>query len=209
MAGGCGVSDPGIGDEALFAPATARNGAAILAVLRDVLPKEGVILELASGSGEHAVRFAGALPGVRWQPSDPDADARGSIAAWCEGIGTVAPPLALDAAEAWPGELAGDAILCINMVHISPWEATLGLMAHAGRLLAAGAPLILYGPYRQRGEVTASSNEAFDASLKARDARWGLRFVEDVDAAAASHELRRTRIVPMPANNLTLVYRRQ
>ncbi len=206
---GDGMIAPELPPGARHAPATARNREAIAEVLAAELPERGRILEVASGTGEHCAWFARRFPELRWQPSDPDADARGSIAAWCEGIGTVAPPLALDAAEAWPGELAGDAILCINMVHISPWEATLGLMAHAGRLLAAGAPLILYGPYRQRGEVTASSNEAFDASLKARDARWGLRFVEDVDAAAASHELRRTRIVPMPANNLTLVYRRQ
>ncbi len=135
-------------------------------MLAEALPARGLVLEVASGSGEHAAFFAERFPDLTWQPSDPDADALASIADWCAGLANVLPPLTLDAAEAaWPIG-AADAILCVNMVHISPWEATLGLMAGAGRLLAPGAPLILYGPYRQRDVPTAESNEAFDVSLK-------------------------------------------
>ncbi len=190
------------------APATARNREAIAAVLGAELPTSGLVLEIASGSGEHCAFFAERLPALQWQPSDPEEAARASIADWCAGLPNVLPPLALDAAaEIWP-IAAADAILCVNMVHISPWEATLGLMAGAGRLLAPRAPLILYGPYRQRDVPTAESNEAFDVSLKARDSRWGLRHVEDVSAAAAACGLALQRIVAMPANNLTLVFRR-
>ncbi|MDV3455587.1 DUF938 domain-containing protein [Sphingomonas sp. HF-S4] len=190
------------------APATARNRDPIADVLTAELPAEGLVLEVASGSGEHCAYFAGRFPALDWQPSDPDAEALASIADWCEGLANVLAPLALDAAvDDWPVP-AADAILCVNMVHISPWEATLGLMAGAGRLLAPGAPLILYGPYRRQGVPTAESNEAFDVSLKARDPRWGLRHVEDVSAAAAAQGLVLQRIVEMPANNLTLVFRR-
>ena len=190
------------------APATARNREPIAAVLAKVLPAEGLVLEVASGSGEHCAWFADRFPRLEWQPSDPDDEARASVTAWCEDLPNVLPPLHLDAAAAeWPIG-AADAVLCVNMVHISPWEATLGLMAGAGRLLAPGAPLVLYGPYRQEGVPTAESNGAFDASLKARDPRWGLRHVEDVSAAAAARELVLQQIVPMPANNLSLIFRR-
>lgn len=190
------------------APATARNRDPIAAVLEAELPAEGLVLEIASGSGEHCAFFAGQFPALQWQPSDPDEAALASIADWCEGLPNVLPPLALDAAaQDWP-VAAADAILCVNMVHISPWEATLGLMAGAARLLAPGAPLILYGPYRRRDMPTAESNEAFDLSLKARDPRWGLRHVEDVSAAAATQGLVLRRIVEMPANNLSLAFRR-
>lgn len=190
------------------APATTRNREPIAAVLAEALPRSGLVLEVASGSGEHCAWFAERFPALDWQPSDPDEAARASIRAWCAGLPNVLPPLDLDAATAhWPAEHA-DALLCINMVHISPWEATLGLMAGAARLLAPGAPLILYGPYRQRSVPTAESNEAFDVSLKSRDPRWGLRLVEEVSAAADSRGLRLERIVPMPANNLSLVFRR-
>lgn len=163
---------------------------------------------MASGSGEHCAYFAGRFLALSWQPSDPDADALASVADWCEGMANVLPPLALDAAaDDWP-IAAADTILCVNMVHISPWEATLGLMAGAGRLLGTGAPLILYGPYRRQGVPTAESNEAFDLSLKARDPRWGLRHLENVSAAAAAQGLVLQRVVEMPANNLTLVFRR-
>ncbi|NIJ20988.1 SAM-dependent methyltransferase [Sphingomonas naasensis] len=190
------------------APATARNREPIAAVLAEALPAHGTVLEIASGSGEHCAFFAERFSGLRWQPSDPDADALASIADWCAGLANVAPPVALDAAQPdWP-IAAADAILCVNMVHISPWEATLGLMAGAGRLLAPGAPLILYGPYRQQGVPTAESNEAFDVSLKGRNPAWGLRHVADVSAAALAQGLRLERIVPMPANNLSLVLRR-
>ena len=190
------------------APATARNREPIAAVLAGELPGRGLVLEVASGSGEHCAFFAERFRALQWQPSDPDADALASIADWCAELPNVLPPLTLDAAEeAWPIG-AADAILCINMVHISPWEATLGLMAGAGRLLAPGALLFLYGPYRQRGVPTAESNEAFDVSLKARNPAWGLRDVEDLSAAAAACGLVLDRLVAMPANNLSLVFRR-
>jgi SAM-dependent methyltransferase len=191
------------------APATLRNREPIAAVLAEALPASGLVLEVASGSGEHVAFFAERFPALTWRPSDPDGDSLASIADWCAGLTNVLPPLALDAAEAdWP-MAAADAILCINMVHISPWGATLGLMAGAGRLLAAGAPLILYGPYRQRNVPTAESNEAFDVSLRSRNPAWGLRHVEDVSAAAAERGLLLERIVAMPANNLSLVFRRE
>jgi len=188
------------------APATERNREPIAAVLAEELPTSGTVLEVASGTGEHCAFFAERFPALTWQPSDPDGDALESIADWCAGLGNVLPPLALDAAKgAWPVERA-DAILCINMVHISPWEATLGLMAEARCLLASGAPLILYGPYRRRGLPTAPSNEAFELWLKDKDPRFGLREVEAVSEVAQGFALE--RLVEMPANNLILVYRR-
>lgn len=192
------------------APATLRNREPILAVLRQVLPATGTVLEVASGTGEHAVYFARNLPGLVWQPSDPSDDARASIAAWiaAEGLSNVLPPLDLDAAAGnWPVERA-DAMVCINMVHISPWEATEGLLAGAGRLLPPGAPLALYGPYRRSDRPLEPSNEAFDADLKMRNPEWGLRLVEDVAGCAARHGLRLESVTEMPANNLTLVFRK-
>ena len=192
------------------APATARNRDAIVEVLADWLPPSGTILEVASGSGEHAVHFAAAFPHLLWQPSDPDLAGLASIAAWRTeaGLPNIAPPLALDAAaSAWPVERA-DAILCINMVHISPWEATLGLFAGAARLLAPSAPLILYGPYVEPGVPTAESNQAFDASLRARDPAWGLRDTDAVRAAATAAGFAFAERRAMPANNLMLRFRR-
>jgi SAM-dependent methyltransferase len=191
------------------APAAARNREPIAAVLREVLPAAGTILEVASGTGEHALHFAGLWPNLIWQPSDPDPNAIASIRAWSAeaGLPNLADPLRLDAAaEAWP-IAAADAILCVNMVHISPWSATQGLLRGAGRLLPAGAPLILYGPYRRLGVATAPSNEAFDESLRARNPEWGLRDLEAVEAEAGRNGLRLDRIVEMPANNLTVVFR--
>jgi SAM-dependent methyltransferase len=191
------------------APATERNREPIAAVLREVLPATGTVLEVASGTGEHAAFLAALFPNLRWQPSDPDPDALASIRAWREeaGLGNLLEPLALDSsAEPWPVASA-DAILCVNMVHISPWAATAGLMRGAGRLLAAGAPLILYGPYRRAGVPTAPSNEAFDTSLKARDPAWGLRDLESVEAEALRNGLRLERVFEMPANNVTAVFR--
>lgn len=188
------------------APATLRNRDAILDVLRRVLPSTGLVLEVASGSGEHVAHFAEKLPGLDWQPSDPEPAARASITEWSAGLGNVRAPLALDAAaRGWPIERA-DAILCINMIHISPWAATLGLLAGAARLLASGAPLYLYGPFLREGLPTAESNLAFDANLRARDPAWGLRSVEAVTAAAQGFTL--AELIEMPANNLSLVYRR-
>ncbi|HEY0132187.1 MAG TPA: DUF938 domain-containing protein [Allosphingosinicella sp.] len=191
------------------APATERNRVPIAAVLRETLPERGALLEIASGTGEHAVYFAGCFPTLRWQPTDPDPEALASIRAWREGAGldNLLEPLPLDAAaETWP-VTAADAILCVNMVHISPWAATEGLMRGAGRLLARGGPLILYGPYRRAGVPTAPSNEAFDQSLKARNPQWGLRDLEAVEAEAERHRLRLERVFEMPANNLTMVFR--
>lgn len=191
------------------APATQRNREAILAVLRGELPPEGTVLEVASGSGEHAVYFAAALPTLTWQPSDPDPVALASIGAWRAeaGLSNVRPAILLDATGEWPVDRA-EAILCINMVHISPWAATLGLMTGAGRVLPPGGLLYLYGPYLRDGVETASSNLAFDASLRARDPLWGLRRVEDVIAAAQAESLAFDRLVEMPANNLSLLFRR-
>lgn len=188
------------------APATLRNREAIAAELAALLPQRGTVLEVASGSGEHAAYFAERFPGLTFVPSDPDAAARESIASWCAGLANVAPPLAIDAAAGnWP-IAAADAVLCINMVHISPWEATLGLLDGAARLLPSGGPLILYGPYRRADVPTAPSNEAFDQSLKERDPRWGLRDVAEVTAAAGARGLRFARLVEMPANNIMLIF---
>jgi hypothetical protein len=187
-----------------------RNREPIAKVLREELPGCGTVLEIASGTGEHAVYFAGLFPHLIWQPTDPAADALASIRAWRAGEGpaNLLEPLRLDAgAETWPVESA-EAILCANMVHISPWAATEGLMRGAGRLLIEGAPLLLYGPYRRAGVPTAPSNEAFDASLRARDSQWGLRELEAVAAEAAANGLSLDRVEPMPANNLTLVFRK-
>ncbi len=203
---------PGEGgdEEKRHAPATLRNRDAIAAVLADWLPVTGSILEVASGSGEHVVHFAAAFPALEWQPSDPDPAGRTSIAAYRAeaGLANVAPPLALDAAaSAWPVDRAG-AILCINMVHISPWAATRGLFAGAARLLAPGAPLILYGPYIEPEAPTAESNLTFDASLRSRDPAWGLRDTDAVKAAAVDAGLAFIERRAMPANNLMLLFRR-
>lgn len=202
-------------DPRLSSPAAHRNRDPILAVLRQVLPETGSVLEIASGTGEHVVHFARALPALSWQPSDPSPEARESVAAHTadSGLANIRPVAALDAARgqeagAWPVERA-DAILCINMVHISPWEATQGLMAGASRLLPPGGLLILYGPYLRDGVETAPSNLAFDTDLKARDPRWGLRRLETVSAEAAAHGLGLERVDEMPANNLLLVFRRE
>jgi Protein of unknown function (DUF938) len=201
----------GAAADRLSSPSAARNRDPILDVFRRVLPAEGLVLEIASGTGEHAVHFAAAQRGIEWQPTDPDEASRRSIAAWRAevGLSNLHAPLELDVTQAdWPVERA-DAIVCINMLHISPWAATVGLMAGAGRLLPAGAPLVVYGPFRRAGLPTAPSNEAFDQSLKARNPAWGLRDVEAVAAEAAGQGLMLREIVPMPANNLTLVFRRE
>jgi len=193
------------------APAAARNRDAILAVLRAELPTSGLVLEVASGSGEHAVHFARALPDLRWLPSDPDPAALHSITAWADeaGLANLAPPLWIDAADpdAWPIDHA-DAALCVNMVHISPWAATQGLLRGAARLLPAGGPLCIYGPFFREGVLTAPGNTAFDESLRARDPDWGLRWVHDVEAAARMEGFKLARAVDMPANNLSLIFRR-
>lgn len=195
-------------------PATARNREPILAVLQRILPSQARVLELASGAGEHAVFVARSLPGVTWQPSDLDADARASITAWIaeEGLTNVLAPREIDVrAPAWgvESEAPYDALIAINMIHISPWAATLGLLAGANRLLREGGVLYTYGPYMRDGRHTAPSNEAFDASLKSRDPSWGIRDVAAVEAAALTENLVLREIVEMPANNLSLVFTRQ
>ncbi|MGO9390141.1 DUF938 domain-containing protein [Rhodoblastus sp.] len=197
-------------DPRLFAPAAARNRGPILDVLRQVLPREGLVLEIASGSGEHVVHFATHLPKLTFQPSDPGAEARASIAAWiaAPGARNILAPLALDAATApWPVAKA-DAIICINMIHISPWAATEGLFAGARTLLPEGAPLYLYGPYRRNGAHTAPSNSAFDESLRAQNPGWGVRDLETVAACAARAGFGEPQVVEMPANNLSVIFRR-
>ncbi|GAN51782.1 DUF938 domain-containing protein [Methylobacterium radiotolerans] len=197
-------------NDALTAPAVARNRDAILAVLREVLPASGTVLEIASGSGEHAVHVAAALPGVDWLPSDPEPAARRSIAAHAlrAGLGNIRPPLALDAAAAaWPVARV-DGIVCINMIHIAPWAATAGLMAGAGRVLSERGILFLYGPFREADRPFAESNAAFDASLRGRDPAWGVRDLDAVAAEAARHGLDLVRRVAMPANNLSVIFER-
>lgn len=185
-------------------PSVARNTAPILAALRGILQDHGTLLEIASGSGEHALALAQAFPHLTIQPSDPSAEARASIDAWAEGHPRIRPAIALDAALPWP-PLAADAVLCINMIHIAPWPATLGLLAGAAATLPVGAPLILYGPFRVGGAMVPS-NEAFDADLRARDPAWGIRDLEAV--AAAAQGFAPPTITPMPANNLTVTFRR-
>ena len=197
---------------ALSSPAVARNTAAILGVLRAHLPARARVLEVASGSGQHAVAFARALPDTTWTPSDPSAEARTSIAAWAATtpLSNLNPPLDLDAGDpdAWPA-LDVQVIVCINMIHVSPWSATEGLMTGAGRILPdPGGLLVLYGPFREVDVPLAPSNAAFDATLKDRDPALGLREVAHVVAVARSRGLHLTRRVEMPANNLMLLFRR-
>ncbi|WP_337191032.1 DUF938 domain-containing protein [Qipengyuania vulgaris] len=192
-------------------PAAARNSAPIAEVLEKELPKSGLVLEVASGTGEHAVFMARRFPGLQWRPTDQDASALRSIAAWAEeeGLANLLPPLMLDAEmEDWPVAQA-DAVVCINMVHISPWEATRSLFAKAGGILEKSAPLVLYGPYLEDRNKTAPSNAAFDESLRSRNSLWGLRHIRDMDELAQRSAFIRTARYEMPANNLVLVYRRK
>lgn len=197
---------------ALSSPAAARNAEPILDVLSAHLPARGRVLEVAAGSGEHAVAFARALPGLDWTPSDPSAEARASIAAWASAADApnLRPPMALDVMyeATWPTGPV-EALVCINMIHISPWAATEGLMRLAGRVLTRpGGLLVLYGPYREADRPLAASNEVFDRSLKSRDPAWGLRDRDAVVAAAKAGGLAFTMRREMPANNLMLLFRR-
>jgi len=198
-------------DARLYAPATQRNRDVILEILRDVLPKAGLVLEVASGSGEHCVYFASKLPDLTFQPSDPDPAKRASIDAWvaASGAANVRPALALDAASLdWPiREAAG--LFCINMIHISPWAATEGLFAGAARILPTGAALFLYGPYKQHGAHTAPSNAAFDADLQRENPQWGVRDIEKVAALGIAQGFCAPAITPMPSNNFALVFTRR
>ena len=192
------------------APAAARNRQPILDVLTPHLPTQGLVLEIASGSGEHIVYFAEALPDLVFQPSDPSPEARASIDDWVQALalGNVCPALALDAAgDVWPLERA-DTVICCNMIHIAPWEAAVGLIAGAGRILPKGGTLYLYGPYRRSGRHTAPSNEAFDLDLRRRNPAWGVRDLEAVTALAQAQGFGAPEIIDMPANNLSLVFKR-
>ena len=190
--------------------AAERNKAPILDVLQRVLPRAGTVLEIASGTGQHVVYFARALPELVWQPSDSD----GRALAWIESLvdasalANARMPLRLDVHEQpWPVPGA-DAVVCINMIHISPWTATEALFRGVDGVLGETAPVVLYGPYRRDGRHTAPSNEAFDANLKARNAEWGVRDLDDVAAEAGRYGFRLDEVVEMPANNLTVVFRR-
>lgn len=194
----------------LHAEATLRNRDAILEALSTALPHEGLVLEIASGTGEHAIYFAPRLAPLTWQPSDPNAEMRASIATWRETAPSpgLRPPLALDVTDpAWPLERA-DALVAINLLHIAPWPVCPALMAGAARLLPPGGPLVLYGAYKVGGRHTAPSNAAFDDGLRARNPDWGVRDVEAVDAAARAHGLEPAEHRSMPNNNFFLVYRR-
>ena len=195
---------------ALNAPAAERNKEPILDVLRGVLPKTGLVLEVASGTGQHIVHFARALPQLEWQPSDPDPEMQASIMAWIaqSGADNVRKPISLDVcSEAWPAH--ADAVLCINMIHIAPWSATLGLMRGASRLLPKGGVLFLYGPYRRDGRHTAPSNESFHHQLRRSNPEWGVRDLESVSEVAAEHSFAPHDVIAMPANNLSVIFRRE
>jgi SAM-dependent methyltransferase len=196
-------------DRRIFRPHVARNREPILDVLKRVLPPQGLMLEVASGSGEHAAYFAKALPLLSWQPTDPDMEALASIAAHrAAGASNLLAPLQLDVtAQQWPVARA-DAILCNNMIHIAPWAACEGLIAGAARVLPAGGVLYLYGPYKIGGRHTAPSNQEFDLSLRERNPLWGIRDLADVVALAVRHGLALAETVPMPANNLSVIFRR-
>lgn len=190
-------------------PAPERNKDPILKVLRGALPARGRVLEIASGTGQHVIHFAAALPQLQWLPSDPEAPHRESIQARIvqSGLSNVASPLALDVLDAdWPVDRA-DAVVCINMIHIAPREATLALLRQSARLLPAGGLLYLYGPFRRHGAHTAPSNAAFDADLRRRDAAWGVRNLEDVADQAAGHGLVLQEVIDMPANNCSVLFR--
>ena len=193
----------------LSSAAAERNKGPILEVLQRVLPARGLVLEISSGSGQHIVHFAAALPTLTWQPNDPDPDARASIAEWiaAEKLDNVRPPLGFDARDAtWP-IAACDAILCINMIHIAPWTAAEGLFAGAERLLPEAGVVYLYGPYRIHDRHTAASNDAFDRSLRAQDAEWGVRDLDEVEALAVRRGFALEETVAMPANNLSVIFR--
>lgn len=212
-AGAAALDAPMSDDPRQYAPAAARNREPILAVLRRVLPASGRVLEIASGTGEHVVHFAQGMPGQRWRPSDPDEAARASIAAWIAALGlaNVEPPLALDVcAEDWNLASASpfDALVCINMIHIAPWEATPALFDGAARVVRPGGAVFLYGPFMREGAHTAPSNQDFDAWLKQRDPRFGVRALEDVADVAAARGFTQEEVAAMPANNFSVVFRR-
>ena len=192
----------------IFAQSAERNKGPILEVLRRVLPATGLILEIGSGTGQHATHFARALPALQWQPTDLDPELRRSVEGWIrdEGLSNVRAPIALDVLDKpWPIDRA-DAIVCINMIHVAPWQSTLALFEGASAVKAS--TVFLYGPYRRFGAHTAPSNEQFDASLKANDPTWGVRDLEAVEKVAADNGFELKDVVPMPANNFSVVFTR-
>jgi hypothetical protein len=205
------TADPNAAAARRRSPAAERNAPPILAELRRLLPERGTMLEIASGTGQHAAAFAAALPGWTWQPTDFDPASLPSIRAWCAGLANVRAPAVLDVcAEPWPAEVPAtvDAIFCANMIHIAPWACTPALMRGAARHLAPQGLLVTYGPYVEDDVPTAPSNLAFDADLRARDPAWGLRRLADVAVQARDAGLRLRERVPMPANNLLLAWER-
>jgi SAM-dependent methyltransferase len=201
------------GDARRHAPSAQRNEAPILDVLAEALPATGRAVEIGSGTGQHIAAFARAFPAIDWLPSDPHADSLASTAAWVTetALDNLAAPLALDVtAPDWQTALDGprDAIVCINVLHITPWAVAEGLMQGAGRLLSPGGILYLYGPYKRDGQHTAPSNTDFDASLRQRDPTWGIRDIADVTRCAEASGLTLDRTVDMPRDNFSLVFRR-
>jgi SAM-dependent methyltransferase len=190
------------------APATERNRDVIAETLARLLPAEGLVLEVASGTGEHAVHYARLFPALTWQPSDPDPIALASINAWRadSNVPNMRPAMLLDASADWP-IVQADAVVCINMTHISPWAATVGLLRNVARLLPPSAVLFIYGPFNQRDVPLVQSNAAFDASLRQQNAEWGLRYVDDIAAEAYKSGLHLDSVIDMPANNLSLIFR--
>lgn len=190
------------------AAAAERNKDPILAVLRRVLPRTGLVLEIASGTGQHVAHFARALPSLQWQPSDADAQSRASVRAWVAGLENVLAPVELDVLKRPWAVTRADAVVCINMIHIAPWACAEALVSGAGELLGAGGVLFLYGPFRRYGRHRSASNEAFDASLRASDPDWGVRDLEAVVEIAGVAGFRLEEVVEMPANNLSVVLRK-
>ena len=187
-----------------------RNKEPILEVLKDVFPAQGLVLEIASGTGQHAIHFATNLPNITWQPSDMDPELRKSVEAWQaeSNLQNLKTPVHLDVtSENWPVEMA-DAMMCANMIHIAPWEACIGLLDGAGRILPEGGILCMYGPYKVGGKHTAPSNEAFDQSLRARNASWGIRNLDDVALEARRRGLHLIKTVKMPSNNFCVIYKK-
>lgn len=199
-----------IDDARRYAPSAARNRDAILKTLSQYLPEFGRVLEVASGSGEHTMHLAAAHPRLTFQPSDLDPDAGASIDAWTRHLGltNVAPAIQLDATQSVSSSIRADIVICINMIHIAPWSAAVGLIRNAAIILPAGGLLYLYGPFRRNGEHTAPSNAVFDAALKARSPTWGVRDLEAVAALAGDHGFSAPNIEAMPANNFSLFFKR-
>ncbi len=189
--------------------AAERNKQPILDVLRSILPADGLVLEIASGTGQHVVHFAANMPGLAWQPSDVDADSHAMLEHRIDRaqLKNIRAPITLDVRESpWPISQA-DGVVCINMIHIAPWTATVELCRGARSVLRVDGPLYLYGPFRRSGGHTAPSNAAFDASLRQRDPEWGVRDLDDVTRVAAENGFRLDSVIPMPANNLSVVFR--